>query len=64
MTFNERLDLEIKKDDFHGAISRALFKCSQLPVCTERTIVEGRLAEAQYFFDLMVDKLQKRLEDL
>lgn len=63
MTTNERLELEIKKDNFRNAIGRALFECSRLPNCTERMIVEGRLAEAQYFFDYMTSKIHKSSEN-
>lgn len=60
MTPNEWLDFEIRQENFHSAISRALFELSQTPNCPERVVVEGRLNEAQYFFDLMADKLEKQ----
>lgn len=62
MTVNELLELEIRQESFHNAMGRAKFELSKFPNCPERMIVDGRLAEAQYFLDLMVEKMQKQLD--
>lgn len=49
MTRKEMFDLRIASDGFRYAVRKALFECSKFPPCTERMIVEGRLAEALYF---------------
>lgn len=49
MTRKEMFDLSIASDGFRDAVRKALFECSKFPLCTERMIVEGRLAEALYF---------------
>ena len=49
MTRKEMFDLSIASDGFRDAVRKALFECSKFPPCTERMIVEGRLAEALYF---------------
>ena len=55
-------DLRIASDGFRGAVRKALLECSKFPPCTERIIVEGRLAEALYFSERMMEKTYKDLE--
>ena len=55
-------DLSIASDGFRDAVRKALFECSKFPPCTERMIVEGRLAEALYFSERMMEKTYKDLE--
>lgn len=58
----EMFDLRIASDGFRYAVRKALFECSKFPPCTERMIVEGRLAEALYFSERMMEKTYKDLE--
>ena len=46
MTRKEMFDLRIASDGFRYAVRKALFECSKFPPCTERMIVEGRLADS------------------
>ena len=62
MTRKEMFDLRIASDGFRYAVRKALFECSKFPPCTERMIVEGRLAEALYFSERMMEKTYKDLE--
>ena len=62
MTCKEMFDLGIANDGFRNAVGKALFECSKFPPCTERMIVEGRLAEALYFSERMMEKTYKELE--
>ncbi len=62
MTRKEMFDLRIASDGFRGAVRKALFECSKFPPCTERIIVEGRLAEALCFSERMMEKTYKDLE--
>ena len=62
MTRKEMFDLSIVSDGFRDAVRKALFECSKFPLCTERMIVEGRLAEALYFSERMMEKTYKDLE--
>lgn len=62
MTRKEMLDLSIASDGFRNAVRRALFECSKFPPCTERVVVEGKLAEALYFSERMMEKTYKDLE--
>lgn len=62
MTRKEMFDLRIASDGFRGAVRKALFECSKFPPCAERMIVEGRLAEALYFSERMMEKTYKDLE--
>ena len=62
MTRKEMFDLGIASDGFRDAVRKALFECSKFPPCTERMIVEGRLAEALCFSELMMKKTYKDLE--
>ena len=50
------------RNKFCGQCGKALFECSKFPPCTERMIVEGRLAEALYFSERMMEKTYKDLE--
>ena len=59
MTRKEMFDLRIASDGFRYAVRKALFECSKFPPCTERMIVEGRLAEALYFSERMMEKTYK-----
>lgn len=58
----QMFDLRIASDGFRYAVRKALFECSKFPPCTERMIVEGRLAEALYFSERMMEKTYKDLE--
>lgn len=62
MTRKEMFDLRIASDGFRYAVRKALFECSKFPPCTERMIVEGRLAEALYFSERMMEKRTKTLK--
>lgn len=62
MTRKEMFDLGIASDRFRYAVRNALFECSKFPPCTERMIVEGRLAEALYFSERMMEKRTKTLK--
>lgn len=65
MTRKEMFNLSIASDGFRDAVRKALkalFECSKFPPCTERMIVEGRLAEALYFSERMMEKTYKDLE--
>lgn len=62
MTRKEMFDLSIASDGFRDAVRKTLFECSKFPPCTERMIVEGRLAEALYFSERMMEKRTKTLK--
>lgn len=60
MTREEWFDIEIINDNFRKRVGEARFENSRLPPCAERMIVEGRLAEALYFSERMMEKMQEK----
>lgn len=63
MTRKEWFDLDIINDKFRAAISNALCECSRFPACTERMIIDGRLSEALYFSERMMERMRKDFEE-
>lgn len=60
MTREEWFDIELINDDFRKKVGEARFKNSQFPPCAERMIVEGRLAEALYFSERLMEKMHEK----
>lgn len=59
MTREEWNDIELINDNFRKRVGDARFENSQFPPCMERMIVEGKLAEALYFSEQLMEKMRK-----
>lgn len=60
MTRKEWDDIESINDNFRKRVGEARFENSRFPPCAERMIVEGRLAEALYFSERMMEKMREK----